>query len=66
MFKHLINKNIFINLKKAFIKYLLMELLGQKVDSFRLIIAEAKLKAIIKLTFPRTLADLKLYINLIG
>lgn len=43
--------NISIMLTKAFLAYSIIELLGQKVTSFDLLILEKKLKAIFKLKF---------------
>ena len=51
---------------KTFLGYLFIILLGQKVDAFRLTIADEKLKAIQKLKFPSTLSQLEIYLGLTG
>ena len=58
--------NISINPKKAFVGYLLVKLLGQKVDSFGLSTDEEKLRAIAQLDFPYTLNALEHYLGLTG
>jgi hypothetical protein len=65
IFTILINNEIFINLKKAFLKYSSIQLLDQKVNSLNLTIDEEKLKTIFKLKFSRTLKQLKTYLDLI-
>ena len=56
--------NIFIKSKKAFIDYLIVHLLNQKVDFLELIIVEKKLKAISRLFFSITFQLLETYLEL--
>ncbi len=56
LFQHL---NITLKTKKTYLKYSSISLLSQKIDSLNLIIAEDKLKAIVKLSFSKTLKNLK-------
>jgi hypothetical protein len=65
VFNLLTVKDIFVNLKKIFLRYDFVQLLNQKIDSLELITNEAKLKAIFKLKFSRTLKQLEIYLNLI-
>jgi hypothetical protein len=62
LFQHL---NITLKAKKTYLKYSSISLLKQKIDSLDLIIAENKLKIIVKLTFSRILKDLKKYLDAI-
>jgi hypothetical protein len=61
----LINNEIFVNLKKTFLRYFSIQLLDQKMNSLDLTIDEEKLKAIVKLKFSRTLKQLEHYLELI-
>jgi len=56
VFKLLSDINISINPTKAFIGYLLVKLLRQKVNLLGLATTKDKLKAIIALSFPTTLS----------
>ena len=58
--------NISINPKKAFIGYLSVTLLGQKVNSLGLATSEEKLRAISNLAFPKTLSMLETYLGMTG
>ena len=62
----LINNNISIKSKKAFIDYFTIHLLKQKIDLLSLITVEKKLKIIFRLTFFKTLQLLKIYLNFIN
>jgi hypothetical protein len=57
--------NITLKTKKTYLDYLSISLLRQKVDSLDFITAKDKLKAIVKLSFFKTLRDLKKYLNAI-
>ncbi len=57
--------NITLKTKKTYLDYLSISLLRQKVDSLDLITAKDKLKAIVKLSFLKTLKDLKKYLSAI-
>jgi hypothetical protein len=57
--------NITLKAKKTYLEYLSISLLRQKIDSLDLITAENKLKAIVKLSFLKTLKDLKKYLEMI-
>jgi hypothetical protein len=57
--------NITLKAKKTYLEYLSISLLKQKIDSLRLITAENKLKTIVKLSFLKTLKDLKKYLDAI-
>ena len=65
LFKILIRYNVVISLKKTFLGYLSITLLGRKVDSLGLTISANKLIAISKLFYPYTLDKLKYYLGLI-
>ena len=56
--------NITIKGKKYFISYLLAIILRKKVDSFGLFITKEKLKAIVKLAFPKTTKELEIYLGI--
>jgi len=58
--------NIIIKGKKYFISYLLATILRKKVNSFSLSITKEKLKAIIKLAFPKTVKELETYLGIAG
>ena len=57
--------NIAINSKKAFIDYLSVKLLDQKINSLDLFTDEEKLKVIASLQFSYTLISLEHYLRLI-
>ena len=56
--------NIFLQLKKIFIDYSIVQLLNQKIDSFDLTTVEDKLRAIILLKFFKNFRQLKSYLGL--
>ena len=58
--------NIHLAPNKAFLGYLSVHLLGQRVDALGLATAEEKLAAIRNLEFSKTLAALDKYLGLIG
>ncbi len=58
--------NVSVNLKKAFIGYPSVKLLGQKVNSFGLATDKEKLKAIASLKFLYTLNALEHYLGFTG
>ena len=64
-FSLLIERNIVINLKKTFIRFLIIQFLNQKISSLNLTIIKEKMKIIAKLKFSRNLTDLKTYLELI-
>ena len=64
VFQLLIEANIKLLAKKLFIRYLLVQLLGQRVDALGLLTPTEKLEAIAKLSFPKTLRQLKHYLGL--
>ena len=55
VFSALLKMNIHLSLKKSFLGYLSVYLLGQKVDALGLATAEDKLAVITNLAFPKTL-----------
>ena len=55
---------ISINLRKTYLDYFTVQLLGQKVNSLELFISEKKLKIITLLQFSVTLKQLKTYLDL--
>jgi hypothetical protein len=57
--------NITLKTKKTYLEYLSILLLKQKIDSLNLITAENKLKTIVKLSFSKTLKNLKKYLDAI-
>ena len=57
---------ISVNPKKAYLGYLTVQLLGQKVDSLGLSTSKDKLWVISQLEFPRTLQQLETYLSLTG
>lgn len=63
IFKLFNNKNIKVSLKKSFLGYPNVDLLGFKINGFGLIIITKRVKAFRKLKFPRQLKALKTYIN---
>ena len=66
LFRLLVEFNVSISPKKAFLGYPNVSLLGQKVNSFGLVTAEDKLRAISQLTYPDTLGALEHYLGLTG
>jgi len=64
VFSILTFNNVTLNLKKSFIGFPNIKLLGQYVDSLGLIIYNKKLKAITSLSFPATAASLKTYLSI--
>lgn len=66
VFDLFVTAGISVNPFKAFLGYLSIQLLGQKVDSLGLWTAEDKLLAISKLSFPATLAKLETYLGMTG
>jgi hypothetical protein len=65
VFNLLTMNDIFVNLKKVFLRYVFVQLLDQKIDFLELITNEEKLKIISKLKFSRTLKQLETYLDLI-
>ena len=65
VFKLFVKYNIAINSKKAFIDYLFVKLLNQKINSLDLFTNKEKLKTIVLLQFLYTLISLKHYLKLI-
>jgi hypothetical protein len=57
--------NITLKTKKTYFEYFSISLLKQKIDSLDFITAENKLKMIVKLSFFKTLKDLKKYLDAI-
>ena len=57
--------NIIISSIKIFLKYLNVNLLDKKINSFNLISLENKLKAILNLQYLSTLRELEYYLRLI-
>jgi hypothetical protein len=57
---------ILVKPTKIFLGYLLVQLLGQYIDSLGLVIAADKLEAITKLKFPGILKELEYYLGLTG
>ena len=66
VFALFLEKGISVKPTKSYISYPSVKLLGQRVDSLGLFIAEEKLAAILKLKFLLTLSALKTYLRLIG
>ena len=66
LFNILIRYNIVISLKKTFLGYLSITLLGRKVNSLGLATSVDKLTVISKLSYPEILSKLKYYLGLIG
>jgi hypothetical protein len=64
VFRLLRNHHISLKPVEAFISYPLVQLLGQKVDSFGLTISEEKLNAITQLEFPKTICQLEPYLGM--
>ena len=64
VFSMFIKSGISIQPTKAYLVYPSVQLLGQKVSFLRLATSEEKLLAISKLTFPRNLRELKMYLGL--
>ena len=58
--------NIAIKSSKSFLCYPSVILLGQRVDSLGLSTAKEKLSALSKLSFPKTLKELEMYLELTG
>ena len=65
-FQRFFKYDVILNSKKSFFEYSSIVLLDQIVDVFEMIIFEKKLATIIKLTFSRTLKELKIYVKLIN
>src|SRR5439155_14622072 len=61
----LIERNIVINSKKTFIRFLIIQFLDQKVSFFSLTITKEKMKIITKLKFSRNLINLEIYFRFI-
>ncbi len=57
--------NITLKIVKTYLEYLTITLLDQKVDSLDLFTIKNKLKTIAKMSFFKTLKDLKTYLNAI-
>ncbi len=57
--------NITLKTKKTYFDYLNISLLKQKIDNLDLITTENKLKTIVKLSFLKTLKNLKKYLSMI-
>jgi hypothetical protein len=57
--------NVTLKTKKTYLEYFSISLLKQKIDSLDLIIAENKLKTIVKLSFFKTLKKSKKYLDMI-
>lgn len=55
-----------LNLKKSYLRYLSVHLLGQRVTGLGLTTSEEKIAAIAKLTFPTTLKALETYLGMTG
>jgi tRNA isopentenyl-2-thiomethyl-A-37 hydroxylase MiaE len=55
--------NITLKTIKTYLEYLTIALLDQKVDNLDLFTIENKLKTIAKMSFSKTLKDLKIYLN---
>ena len=65
IFSTLEKMNIHLSPRKSFLDYSFIQLLNQKIDALRLATTEKKFIVIANLFFPRTLAQLKKYLNLI-
>ena len=65
IFDALTKINIYLFLKKLFLNYSFIYLLGQRVNTLRLTTAENKLTIIINLIFSKTLSQLKKYLDII-
>ena len=57
---------ISLELKKFFLEYLIITLLGQQVDTLELITVSEKIQTIASLQFPVTLKALEIYLDLIS
>ena len=66
LFQLFVDYNILISPTKTFLGYSNVSLLGRKVDSFGMAIAEDKLKVISQIFYPVTLGDLEYYLGLTG
>lgn len=66
VFRTLNKYNISLKPSKAYIGYPSAQLLGQRVDGFRMTRVEDKLKAITALEFPKTLRALERYLGMTG
>ena len=66
LFLLLVKYNVAISAKKAFLGYLDVSLLNQKVNSLGLATSKEKLKAISGLHYPKTLGDIEHYLGLTG
>jgi len=58
-------KNININLKKSYIRYLIVELLGYYIDTLKIYFIEDRMQNFYKLEFPSILKMLKTYLKVI-
>ena len=65
IFSLFVKLNITLKFFKTYLKYFIISLLKQKIDRFKLSIAQEKLIVIFKLRFSRTLKDLKIYLDMI-
>ena len=59
-------KRIYLSPGRIYLSYLLVILLGQRVDSLEMTISKKKIKAISKLVFPKLLGNLEYFLGLIG
>ncbi|KHE79304.1 hypothetical protein GE21DRAFT_1221286, partial [Neurospora crassa] len=66
VFDLFILKNIAFSLKKLYITYLNIELLGFKVDTLGLSITDERIIVFRNLEFPNTLKSLEKYISVLG
>ena len=64
VFNVLTEKNICLSLKKSYLDYPSVKLLGQRVDTLELVTAADKLAAITQLKFLKSLSVLKKYLSL--
>ncbi len=64
IFSLFVKRNIFIKLNKVFLKYLIVQLLRQKISLLRLTTDKEKLKIIVCLMFLCTLKKLETYLEL--
>ncbi len=64
IFSLFVKRDIFIKFSKAFLKYLTVQLLRQKISLLRLTTDKEKLKTIVCLTFLYTLKKLEIYLEL--
>ena len=57
-------RRVCLSLKKSFLSYSFIMLLGQRVDSLRMSTSEEKVKVITSLSFLKTLRDLETFLDL--